>query len=349
MSTTAEQLEKILKRIEAEEEAGTGKADRYEAQAMELKKKLKKEEKAGPPVHPALQFGPVTQTITIMAVISLAMSATPLPPQMLPFYQLFSRLTIIAVIGLVSYSSIIWYGYSQAIAESAPKPDDPSKKLRAILSKMYPERPDLWVAFLTTRHAPPRLFPFPLGKTRPEATVKDELWWEGGNAPHVGHFNKPKLPAPPGPDPSVLLEKVKKKMAIEAQENMWRKRIRSIQILCFIVIISYVNRKLAAAGLAYLVYSTIASEMEGMLAPGPDMEEIHETIEKIVRTAARNESAPKSDIKKREPNSGMTYIFDPTSAGTLVKSADIPIVTVPAPVLMTSQNHWYAGAGEQIK
>lgn len=26
-----------------------------------------------------------------------------------------------------------------------------------------------------------------------------------------------------------------------------------------------------------------------MLAPGPDMEEIHETIEKIVRTAARNE------------------------------------------------------------
>jgi hypothetical protein len=193
-----------------------------------------------------------------------------------------------------------------------------------------------------------------------------------------------------------------------------------------------VNRKLAAAGLAYLVYSTIASEIEGMLAPGPDMEEVQETIEKIVRTAARNEvgwipisrllacpsesfsapystystfsfllplflpspsdlitfrphpspaspplpnfdpvsslcllasptvtgvsipaddpqSAPKSDLKKREPNSGMTYIFDPTSAGTLVKSADIPIVTVPAPVLMTSQNHWYAGAGEQIK
>jgi hypothetical protein len=47
--------------------------------------------------------------------------------------------------GLVSYSSIIWYGYSQAVVESAPKPEDPSKKLRAILSKMYPERPDLWV------------------------------------------------------------------------------------------------------------------------------------------------------------------------------------------------------------
>jgi hypothetical protein len=39
--------------------------------------------------------------------------------------------------------------------------------------------------FLTTRHAPPRILPFPLGKTRSEATVADELWWEGGNAPHV--------------------------------------------------------------------------------------------------------------------------------------------------------------------
>jgi hypothetical protein len=39
--------------------------------------------------------------------------------------------------------------------------------------------------FLTTRHAPPRMFPFPLGKTSAKATIKDELWWEGGNAPHV--------------------------------------------------------------------------------------------------------------------------------------------------------------------
>lgn len=40
-------------------------------------------------------------------------------------------------------------------------------------------------AFLTTRQAAPRIFPFPLGKTRPEAAVREELWWEGGNAPHV--------------------------------------------------------------------------------------------------------------------------------------------------------------------
>jgi hypothetical protein len=29
------------------------------------------------------------------------------------------------------------------------------------------------------------MFPFPLGKTSAKATIKDELWWEGGNAPHV--------------------------------------------------------------------------------------------------------------------------------------------------------------------
>ena len=29
------------------------------------------------------------------------------------------------------------------------------------------------------------MFPFPLGKSRPDASIKDELWWEGGNAPHV--------------------------------------------------------------------------------------------------------------------------------------------------------------------
>lgn len=29
------------------------------------------------------------------------------------------------------------------------------------------------------------MFPFPLGKTNANATIKDELWWEGGNAPHV--------------------------------------------------------------------------------------------------------------------------------------------------------------------
>lgn len=80
-------------------------------------------------------------------------------------------------------------------------------------------RKDVWAnprahpsQFLTTRFAPPRIFPFPLGKSRPDASVKDELWWEGGNAPHVvrfrghkcktrltepqGHFNRPKLPEP---------------------------------------------------------------------------------------------------------------------------------------------------------
>jgi len=74
--------------------------------------------------------------------------------------------------------------------------------------------------FLTTRHAPPRLFPFPLGKSRPDATVKDELWWEGGNAPHVGHFNKPKLPEPPAPDEETLLSRFKASKELEDQQKL---------------------------------------------------------------------------------------------------------------------------------
>jgi len=74
-------------------------------------------------------------------------------------------------------------------------------------------------AFLTTKNAPPHLFPFPLGKSRPEATVKDELWWEGGNAPHVGHFNKPKLPEPTGVDPETLMERFKESQALEKQQK----------------------------------------------------------------------------------------------------------------------------------
>ena len=74
--------------------------------------------------------------------------------------------------------------------------------------------------FLTTQHAAPRLFPFPLGKAKPAAAVAQELWWEGGNAPHVGHFNKPKLPEPEAPMEEVLLERYKESKALEDQRKL---------------------------------------------------------------------------------------------------------------------------------
>ena len=41
----------------------------------------------------------------------------------------------------------------------------------------------------------------------------------------------------------------------------------------------------------------------------------------------------------------MAYIYDSVSAsdGVVKSNAKVPIVGVPAPVLMTTQNHWYAG------
>lgn len=39
----------------------------------------------------------------------------------------------------------------------------------------------------------------------------------------------------------------------------------------------------------------------------------------------------------------MSYIYDATSATTVAHNANIPIVGVPAPVLLTTENHWYAG------
>jgi hypothetical protein len=42
---------------------------------------------------------------------------------------------------------------------------------------------------------------------------------------------------------------------------------------------------------------------------------------------------------------GMSYIYDEA----LKAEANIPIVVVPPHVLMTSENRYYAGPGEQIK
>ena len=61
--------------------------------------------------------------------------------------------------------------------------------------------------------------------------------------------------------------------------------------------------------------------------------------------SADEQSAPKSDIKKRGPPGGMAYIYDSVSAaqGVIKTDSNVPIVGGPAPVLMTTTNHWYAG------
>lgn len=114
---------------------------------------------------------------------------------------------------LVIRSGIVWVEYNNIISSLPKLASKEEYKERAFQDWMAritsTTRPDDWVSpalshhvhadfdrqqqhsrshpshYLTTRHAPPRLFPFPLGKTKADATVADELWWEGGNAPHV--------------------------------------------------------------------------------------------------------------------------------------------------------------------
>jgi hypothetical protein len=48
---------------------------------------------------------------------------------------------------LVSYSSIIWYGYNKVLSENAPKVEEQAGKFRQKLrGMMYPERPDMWAS-----------------------------------------------------------------------------------------------------------------------------------------------------------------------------------------------------------
>ncbi|EIW67428.1 hypothetical protein TREMEDRAFT_69847 [Tremella mesenterica DSM 1558] len=261
------------------------------------------------------------------------MSVTPLPPGMEQFYRLFSRLSICSVVCLVGYTSLIWYGYTQAL-EKIPKP--PSK---LILVTPF--------TISTTRHAAPRLFPFPLGKTGPDAKVKDELWWEGGNAPHVGHFNyKPPPGYSNGPDATNLIERFKVSLEMEQQATKWKKRYRAIQSLCAIIIIAFVNKKIAVACLCYLTYHVFSTEVENMLKPPVNMEDVNNEIDQLMRAGNyRNESAPKPVAGM---TGGMSYIYDPTDLSSSRRVA-APIHAVPPHVLMTTENHFYAGPGETFK
>ncbi|KAK4685061.1 hypothetical protein P7C73_g5092, partial [Tremellales sp. Uapishka_1] len=350
-------MSSLKKKLAAEEEklenalakGSTTSADRSAAKIFELQKQIKKEEKATKS-HPALTFGPLSQTVSIMFAITMGLSVAPLPYPLIPFYQLFSRVTIVAVICLVTYTSIIYYGYHEALSK-LPKEKEESSFEKFMKLKSY--RPDLWAhtrshpsQFLTTRHAPPRLFPFPLGKSRPAATVRDELWWEGGNAPHVGHFNKVALPRldEAVDDESKILARVKQKMEMDARRAVWSKRINNVKILSVVVIIYFVHKKVAAAALLFLIYRTLSTELEDMLKPPTDLSKVLDYIDRA--TQNQNESAPRD---KTGLAGGMTYLFDPDGAGGLTPNSNIPIVQGPAPVLMTSQNHYYAGPGAPVK
>lgn len=184
MSSFAEQLKKAEKDLAAGREKGSPSVSKDGEKVKKLREELAK-----PQPHPVLQFNEVAQCVSVMSVISLMMATSTLPIQFITFYRIFSTLTMLAVTCYVARTSVIYYGYQRALVRFPKRDGSGSAKVSKAAKK---PRQDLWAnmkahpsAFLTTRQAIPRIFPFPLGKTRSEATVRDELWWEDGNAPHV--------------------------------------------------------------------------------------------------------------------------------------------------------------------
>nr|ODO02354.1 hypothetical protein L204_01087 [Cryptococcus depauperatus CBS 7855] len=329
MPSLREKLKQAEADLAAAKQRGSSSIKSYEERVKKLKEELKK-----PQPHPACGVSRMSFFIPALSALVSGLCARTSSPLDSCY---------------VAYTSVIYYGYNRELAK-LPKPDDPdSAKARfAKLIASRKPRQDLWAnmkahpsAFLTTKFAQPQLFPFPLGKTRPDAAIKDELWWEGGNAPHVGHFNRPQLPAPPIPDEEVLMKRVQASMKREAQEALWKRRIRDIQILSVIVIISFLSKKAAAIALAILIYRTVSSEINDMLKPPANMDEIWKYIDRI---GYKNEKNP----KPTQLTGGMTYVFE-QDGDWVKKLADVPIDVVAPPVLMTTTNHYYAGPGNEMK
>lgn len=105
-------------------------------------------------------------------------------------------------------------------------------------------------------------------------------------------------------------------MEIDKQRDIWKRRIREIQYLSCVVIVYFgmfvslrfftsslhislreaeskliivVNNKVAILALCWLIYSTFATEIENMLTPPTSMDEIYDYIDKMERSAPRNQ------------------------------------------------------------
>lgn len=107
--------EKLKKTIDAFLEAdarGSSSAAAHKEEISKLRKQIEKEQKKPPPAHPALAFGPIAQTISIMGIIALGfnMSGVMCVPDgfycieteqrqaMKEFAVMFTRITMVAVL-----------------------------------------------------------------------------------------------------------------------------------------------------------------------------------------------------------------------------------------------------------
>jgi hypothetical protein len=114
-------------------------------------------------------------------------------------------------------------------------------------------------------------------------------------------------------------------MEIDAQRDLWKRRIREIQYLSCVVVVYFgmsyersvssptltadsrampipwqtrcsadcpVNAKVAVLALCYLIYSTFARELENMLAAPTSMDAVCAYIDRMTNGAPKNQASP---------------------------------------------------------
>jgi hypothetical protein len=71
MSELYEKLKKTIDAFIEADERGSSSAAAHKDKIAELRKQIEKEKTKPPPSHPALAFGPIAQTISIMVIMAL--------------------------------------------------------------------------------------------------------------------------------------------------------------------------------------------------------------------------------------------------------------------------------------
>lgn len=116
--------EKLKKTIDAFLEAdarGSSSAAAHKEEITELREQIEKEKNKPPPSHPALAFGPISQTVVAMGVIALGLNLSGVmcvPDGIFciesegrraarEFAVVFSRLTMAAIL-FVDVKSLLW-------------------------------------------------------------------------------------------------------------------------------------------------------------------------------------------------------------------------------------------------
>lgn len=111
---------------------------------------------------------------------------------------------------------------------------------------------------------------------------------------------------------------------------------------------SPVNRKAAIALLIYTIYRALTAELDSILEPPVSRKTLNDDIKRI----AKKTVVPYSAASHYFPQGvqGMGHIYSPDEV--VIKggrgNAQIPIVAVPPPVLMTTDNGYYTGVGEEL-